>query len=298
MRRKRNVGKIFWARLQLFFIIVFIIFLIAFTYWFLFISPYFQIHEIKVEGYKPSFAVWVDLYLRQNNTHFVPFWVYALCPKYLANNKSYLNFYFSGLEETILKKFPKIEKVTMLLDWKTGILTIDIKQREIAFLWCLQKEPTPMISEEGNLLSKAETNFLSESELCYYLDKNGIIFDEAPKTQGSFLKKILIIESKKRPLGSQVIAPAKLEKLNQAFVLSAKEESPISINYLEIKTENFTEVKLIANEGFYILYNLNDDFNEILKIIAGMKEEQLGGSFSNLEYMDYRYPLKMYYKIR
>ncbi|MFA5360518.1 MAG: hypothetical protein WC320_00895 [Candidatus Paceibacterota bacterium] len=298
MRRTRNAWRVFWSKLQLLFAVIFIIFLITFIYWFLFISPYFQIKEISIDGYNPSLAIWIDLYLRQNNNRFVPFWAYAFCPKYLNNYKSFLNFYFSDLEETILEKFPKIEKIVISSGWKEGVLSLKIKQREIAFLWCLQKKSTSIIERENSLLEPEETNFLSKSEECYYLDKNGIIFEEAPKTQGSFLNKILITETQTRPLGTKVIAPEKLEKLNQAFVLSAKEESPISINYLEMKTENSQEVRLVANEGFDVFYNLNDDFSEILKIIAGMKEEQLKGSFSNLEYIDYRYPPKMYYKIR
>ncbi|MDD5760819.1 MAG: hypothetical protein PHF45_02075, partial [Candidatus Pacebacteria bacterium] len=219
-------------------------------------------------------------------------------PKCLDNYKSFLNFYLSDLEKSILERFPGIEKIAISSDWKDGVLSLKIKQREIACLLCLEKELVPIIEGENSLLEPEETNFLSKSEECYYLDKNGIIFEQAPKTQGSFLNKILITEPKKRPLGSEVIAPEKLEKLNQAFVLSAKEESPISLNHLEMETENSQEVKLVTNEGFDIFYNLNDDFNEILKIISGMKEKQLKDSFRNLEYIDYRYPPKMYYKIR
>ncbi|MDD5760763.1 MAG: hypothetical protein PHF45_01770, partial [Candidatus Pacebacteria bacterium] len=121
MRRTRNVWKIFWSRLRLFLIIVFVVFLVAFGYWFLFISPYFQIREISIEGYNPSVAIWIDLYLRQNNTRFVPFWVYALFPKCLDNYKSFLNFYLSDLEKSILERFPGIEKIAISSDWKDGV---------------------------------------------------------------------------------------------------------------------------------------------------------------------------------
>lgn len=284
MRKTRNVLRVFWFRLQLFIIFFLIIFLAIFSYWFLFISPYFQIKTISVEGYNPSFAIWVDLYLQQNNTRLAPFWTYAFFPKYLENNKSYLNFYYSDLEKFIFKNNPKIETIKTNLDWKTGSLTLQIKQREISFLWCLEK---------GLIFLENETD-----KECYYLDKNGVIFERAPRTPGSFLNKIVILETKKRFLGSQVIAPERLAKIEQAFILSTKENSPISIDYLEIKTESFSEIKLITREGFDIFYDLKNDFAEMLNIISGMKEKELKDNFHNLEYIDCRYPPKIYYKLK
>ncbi len=129
------------------------------------------------------------------------------------------------------------------------------------------------------------------------MDKYGVIFEQAPRTQGSFLNKIVTLETKKKALGNKAISQEKLLKLNQAFIISKKEESPITINYLEIKAENSSEVKLVTNEDFYILYNLNDDFMELLKIVSGIKDQQLKGTFLNLQYIDYRYPPKVYYKV-
>jgi hypothetical protein len=290
MRRTRNPLRVFWSRLQLLFIIFFIIFLLGFIYWVLFISSHFQIQEILIEGYSPSLTTKIDLYLQQKNTRFVPFLAYAIFPKYLRNNKSILTFYYSDLEKSLLKNYPDIEKINISLDFKTKALTLQIKQREIDFLWCFEQEPAQAINDESDL-------FYDEFGDCYYMDKYGVIFEQAPKTQGSFLNKIVTLETKKKALGSRAISQEKLEKLSQAFILSKGEESPITTNYLEIKTENSLEVKLVTNEGFYILYNLNDDFAELLKIVAGIKDQQLKGTFLNLEYIDYRYPPKVYYKV-
>jgi hypothetical protein len=297
MRRTRNVLRVFWFRLQLLFIIFFIIFLLGFIYWVLFISSHFQIQEILIEGYNPSLATKIDLYLQQKNTRFVPFLAYAIFPKYLKNNKSILTFHYSDLEKSLLKNYPDIEKINILLDFKTKVLALQIKQREIDFLWCLEQEPAQAINDESDLSYFESQNYVNEFGDCYYMDKHGVIFEQAPRTQGSFLNKIVILETKKKALGSRVISQEKLEKLNQAFILSKGEESPIATNYLEIKTENSLEVKLVTNEGFYILYNLNDDFIELLKIVDGIKDQQLKGNFFNLQYIDYRYPPKVYYKV-
>jgi len=297
MRRTRNTLRVFWFRLQLLFIVFFIIFLLGFIYWVLFISSHFQIQEILIEGYNPSLATKIDLYLQQKNTRFVPFLAYAIFPKYLRSNKSILTFYYSDLEKSFLKDYPDIEKINISLDFKTKALVLQIKQREIDFLWCLNQELTQALDDESDLSYFENQDYINEFEDCYYMDKYGIIFEQAPKTQGSFLDKIVIFETKKRALGSRAISQEKLEKLNQAFILSKEEESPVTINYLGIKTENSSEIKLFTNEGFYIFFNLNDDFSELLRIVTGIKDQQLKGTFLNLQYIDYRYPPKVYYKV-
>jgi hypothetical protein len=297
MRRTRNALRVFWLRLQLLFIVFFIIFLLGFVYWVLFISSHFQIQEILIEGYNPSLATKIDLYLQQKNVRFVPFLTYAIFPKYLRSNKSVLTFYYSDLEKSLLKDYPDIEKINISLDFKNKILTLQIKQREIDFLWCLQQESAQFINDESEFFYLENQDYVNDPGDCYYMDKYGVIFEQAPRTQGSFLNKIVTLETKKKALGNKAISQEKLLKLNQAFIISKKEESPITINYLEIKAENSSEVKLVTNEDFYILYNLNDDFMEVLKIVAGIKDQQLKGTFLNLQYIDYRYPPKVYYKV-
>jgi len=126
------------------------------------------------------------------------------------------------------------------------------------------------------------------------MDKNGVIFEKALETQGSFLKKIIILDTKKRFLGDKVISQDQLEKINKIFILVEGKESPISIDFLEIKEENFSSIKIVVNEGFYILYRLVDDFSEVLKIITEIKKQKMKGGFSNLEYIDCRYLPKVY----
>ena len=85
-----------------------------------------------------------------------------------------------------------------------------------------------------------------------------------------------------------------LKKLDKIFILAENEESPISIDFLEIEEENFSNPKIVVSEGFYILYNLSDDFSKVLRIIAGIKEQKTDNDFGSLEYIDCRYLPKVY----
>lgn len=280
MRRTRHISRIYWLRVKLFFIIIFIAFFLGLVYWFIFLSPYFQIKEISIKGFNQSFSQKIELNLKQNNIRFVPFLIYGIFPQYLGNNKSYATLYFSDLENSLLKQHPEIEELNIEPDIRKGILVVNIKQRTIDFLWCIQK---------GTALPDQKMD-------CFYMDKNGVIFEKAPETGDSLIKKIVILEAGEKFPGNQVISASKLEKLDRIFVLADSEESPISINFFEIKSEDFSNLKLVTNQGFYILYDLNDDFSEVLKIITEIKKQELNNDFGDLEYIDCRYLPKVYYK--
>jgi cell division septal protein FtsQ len=270
MIRNRRASRIYWLRVKIFFIILFVISFLGLIYWFIFLSPYFQIKEITIEGFNQSFSKKIELILEQNNRRFTPFLIYEIFPQYLENNKSYATFFNSDLEKLLLKQYPKIEKIDIRWDIRKATLTINIQQRTIDFLWCIK---------DGG---------------CYYMDKNGVIFEKALETQGSFLKRIVILHTKKRSLSDKVISQDKLEKIDKIFILTKNKESSISIDFLEIKEEDFSSIKIVVNEGFYILYNLTDDFSEVLKIITEIKKQKLKDDFSNLEYIDCRYLPKVY----
>lgn len=278
MRRNRRASRIYWLRVKIFFIILFIISFFSLIYWFIFLSPYFQIKEIIIEEFNQSFSKRIQLILEENNRRFTPFLIYEIFPQYIHNNKSYATFFNSDLEKLLLWQYPKIEKIDIKLDIKKGVLTVNIQQRVIDFLWCIEDE----------LAS------LTQGENCYYMDKNGVIFEKAFEMQGSFLRKIVILDTKKRFLGDKVISQDKLEKIDKIFVLAEDKESPISIDFLEIKEADFLKVKIVVNEGFYTLYNLTDDFSEILNIITEIKKQKLKDDFSNLRYIDFQYLPKVY----
>ncbi len=273
MRKNRRASRIYWLRIKIFFIILFIISFFSFVYWFIFLSPYFQIKKIIIEGFNQSFSRRIELILKQNNQRFTPFLIYEIFPQYLENNKSYATFFFSDLEGLLLKQYPKIEKIDIRPDIRKATLAVDIQQRTIDFLWCIKDD-------------------------CYYMDQNGVIFEKALETQGSFLKRIVILDTKKRFLGDKVISQDKLEKINKIFILTEGKESPILIDFLEIKEENFLNIKIVVNEGFYVLYSLTDDFSEVLKIVTEIKKQKLKDDFSNLEYIDCRYLPKVYLQMQ
>jgi len=270
MRRNRRSSRIHWLRIKVFFIVIFIIFFFSLVYWFIFLSSYFQIKEIIIEGFDQNFSQRIKLILEQKNQQFTPFLIYEIFPQYLKNNKSYATFFNSDLERFLLKQYPKIEKIDIRPDIRTATLTVNIQQRAIDFLWCIK---------DGD---------------CYYMDKNGVIFEKALETQGSFLKKIMVLDTKTRVLGDKVISQNQLENINRIFIIADEKGSPILIDSLEIKEENFSSIKIVVNDGFYILYNLADDFSEVLKIITEIEKQKLNNDFSGLEYVDCRYLPKVY----
>jgi len=286
MRRTRHTSRIYWLRVKIFFVIFFVFSFLGFIYWLIFLSPYFQIKDIVIEGFDQNFSKKIKLILEQRNHRFTPFLIYEIFPQYIQNNKSYISFISFDLRNLILKQHPEIENMDMDLDIKKGVLTVNIKQRVIDFLLCNKKEIV--------LLDDDESVLLDENKDCYYMDKNGVIFEKSLGIDGSFINQIVFLGMENRSLGDKIISRDKLEKLDKIFILAKNEESPISIDFLEIKEANFSSLKIVTNEGFYILYNMGDDFSEVLKIIAGIREQKASDGFSNLKYIDCRYLPKVY----
>lgn len=278
MRKSRHALRIYKSRIKFFFTAFLITLVLCFIYWFIFFSFYFQIKEVSVEGFKQSLSEEIELYLAQNNKRFVPFLIYSIFPQCLENNKSFFTFFISDLKSFILKKHPEIEEISIKTDIKNGLLSVLVKQRSIDFLWCFGEHD------------------------CYYLDKNGIIFEKSPEISGSFIKKIVYLKEGNQEgeayLGQNVISPDKLEKLNKIFILSQEKDNLFSVKSLKIKTDDISNIEIITDNGFSIFYNLNSDFAEIIKIIQEIKNQYLQENFSSLEYINCRYLPKVYYKLK
>ncbi len=71
-------------------------------------------------------------------------------------------------KSALLEKYKRIENVDLSTRGQT--LTVSIKEREPAYLWC-----------EGNLSVDADTE---HAQKCYFADKTGYIFANAPQFSG------------------------------------------------------------------------------------------------------------------
>ncbi|MDD2678014.1 MAG: hypothetical protein WC042_00165 [Candidatus Paceibacterota bacterium] len=277
MKKSRRAKKIQHFRIKIFFIGFFIIFVFIFVYWILFLSSFFQVKKIIIDGFdSQKINSQVEAYFKKNNKFFLPSFVVNFFPSLKENYKNYIFLQPDKLSAFLLKQYPEIEKINVRLDVRNGFLFLNIKPRETAFILC------------------RENNF------CYCLDKDGIIFKkfEEEEENNSAVKKIIWISSKAMVLGEKVLTAEEVGKLKEIVLMTSSADSPFSLDFFEIKKEGVSEIKIITKEKFYILCSFTDDFSEIMKIIKELKIQIIKNQFNLLEYIDCRYLPKVYYRLR
>jgi len=270
--KSQRLTKIYWQRIKLLFIII-LCFLLAVTlYWLIFLSDFFQIKKITINGVDNPETIELDMktYFYTKNQKFVPAFIYKFLPRYKDNQKNLLLFSSTDCSQYLLNKYPEIEKLSTKLDIKNGYLTINIASREISFLLCTDVE-------------------------CYLLDNNGVVFGEAPETSGSLIRKIIIHQPSSIPIGTEIFPQADLDILRSLFELSEKDGSPFKINALELEKAKFSTIKIVTNENWYLLLNFNSDFPEVFQIIQKLIDGELKNKTQKLQYIDCRYLPRVYY---
>lgn len=142
--------------------------------------------------------------------------------------------------------------------------------------------------EEIGIVCKGETIE------CFYIDEQGIAFEQAPQTSGSLVLSIKDYSDREYYLGKQVF---KEHLIN--FILQAKQGlfSDIGLRSLDFSILSWPakDLKVVTNEGWYIVFDLETDIkNQILslKTVLEQKIQDRG----NLEYVDLRIENRIYYK--
>ena len=270
--KSQRLTKIYWHRVRLLLIIIFCFLLAVTFYWLIFLSDFFQIKKININGADNPESIELDIktYFYSKNQKFVPAFIYKILPRYKDNQENLLLFSSTDCSQYLLNKYPEIEKLSTKLDIKNGYLTINITSREISFLLCTDVE-------------------------CYLLDNNGVIFGEAPETSGSLIRKIIIHQPSPITVGTEIFPQSDLGILRSLFELSEKDGSPFKINTLELEKAKSSTIKIVTNEGWYLLIDFNSDFSEIFKIIQKLKEGELHNKTQKLQYIDCRYLPRVYY---
>ncbi len=200
----------------------------------------------------------------------------------------------SKIISEVLNKFPEISEVKIEKGFPNTLI-LEIKEREPFAIFC-----------------SPDTE---DSEKCFFLDKNGIIFenitpDSFSSDKRDFLEKKLIIrfsESKKEfSLGQEVVGKELLdsilqiqENLKDTFQIDIQE----AVVSLPSTTYNVVQglperLDIKTSENWQIYFNLESDINlQITKLNLLLKEEISPEKRENLEYIDVRFS-RAYYKYK
>ncbi len=136
-----------------------------------------------------------------------------------------------------------------------------------------------------------------EGDNCYYIDKEGVIFKEAPLTEGALILKIKDFEKKEISLGDQVLNNDRLKFITE-FNNKIVEKNRFKIMEFKIRfSENF-DLEAVTDRGWSIYLDQKQDpaleANNLFTILS----EAIKTNDTKLEYVDLRIPSRIFYKLK
>jgi len=245
--------------------IIIILFFILFgsIVYFLLFSPIFNVKKITfIEDGKeiiyPELLTKLDEILKNQNI-----FIFSGSNLIILNSKK--------LKQELLKYFSQLENLEIKKEFPNKLI-INFSKRKLAMLIC-------------NLD-------------CFTVDKNGIAFNRALKTEGFlFLKVKTDLDIN---IGQKIIDPNFLD-----FLMQIKEEVDQKIPNLTIEEFNLTKSNLkvfdtIAktNENWYIYFDLLGNSNEEIDNLKKVLDIEIKENRKKLEYIDLRFGNKIFYKYK
>jgi cell division septal protein FtsQ len=187
-----------------------------------------------------------------------------------------------SIEENILKKNLRVKRIVFDRIFPNSVF-ISFTERKAEAVWCA----------EENMGEGQKVRF-SEKNKCFFIDKHGIIFDEAPFfSKGIFLKIIGGHEGDLK-LGDVVLNGGDFTKILELkdYIQNSLDFKPETVF---LKNDDIYEIYL--DRGWKIIFDLENSVEETfdnLKILL----EEIGNEEQNLEYADFRFSNKVFYKFK
>lgn len=243
-------------KLKILFFSLFFFCLILTAIWLIFISHFFNIQDIYFSE---------NTILNRDNVENI---ISNIAPFGLSENLIILSK--SRLKSELLSAFPSI---TDIIIKKTlfHTLTINFQKRIQLGIWC----------NDNN---------------CYYFDKEGIAFDEAPQTEGSLILKIEDNSKNNISLGGKILSS---DQINFIIAFSNKiaENNKFKILKFKIKPNPSVDLEAVTDKNWLIYLDEKQEpitaANNLLTIL-----EEAVKNAGNLEYIDLRIPSRIFYKLK
>lgn len=216
----------------------------------------------------------------------------------------------------IKRKMPQLAALKSLTQTAEAGLEILVKERKRIGIWCQVEE---IVDEERLTEEAKETNFKEDEETeeikkdeearkkekvsqtkikdCFYLDEEGIIFQESPLISGSLILNIYSSKDEQVKLRQQVLSPETID-----FILILKEELPkiktaagLSWQLNNFRVISPEDLRVKMSTGWQIYFNPAYAAESQLKALEMVLEKQIEETAS-LEYVDLRIENRVYYR--
>jgi len=251
---------------KIFLIIFLVLILLGGLSYLIVYSPVFKIKQIKISGVERFNESQIIFQLKNfviNQSGF---------NKFLGSDNilSWMNG-MVGLEQ----KYPIFENLAIKKSLLKRTIEITVKERERFGAWCM-----------GSVASSTPQ--------CFWFDKNGLVFDEAPYTEGFLINKVNDLSGRILKTGDLVLP----DNLFQNFIkiYSVLDKVGLKTNNLLLENIELQEMILEASGSYpKIYFSLRNDPNFSISGLNSLKQDP---GLAKLLYIDLRTENRVYYKLK
>ena len=183
-----------------------------------------------------------------------------------------------GGAEEFLKEHPQLEKLAVQADYFSKKVVVNAKEREKFGVWCLKK------AEGEEILSGN----------CFWFDKNGVAFAEAPTIETEIIKQVEDYSGRNLRAGDEVLPDNLIANLAAVFeILGAANLNTNKIHLADLSLQEVSTESSDSNPKAYFSLRFNPEF--ALSAIDSLKKS---GDWGRLSYVDFRVENRVYYKFK
>lgn len=261
VKKKKSIlkNKFFWIG-------IFILITIIGFFYFFFLSDFFQIKEIIINnnGEKVS-AEDIQPTIEKEIKEKILFF----------ETKSIFSVNLNKIKNTILNEFPQIAELEIKRKFPQTLI-LSVKERKRVGIFC-------------------EKNLIEEKINCFFLDKEGVIFEEfSGENQMLRIQKEKPTENLK--LGQKIIENEIIDAILKTENY-LKEDLKIPLESVIIVSQE--RINLKTSEGWEIYINPQNDLTwQLTKLKAVLKEEISEEKRKNLEYIELRFKDRVFPKFK
>lgn len=194
-----------------------------------------------------------------------------------------------------LKSQPVFSALEINKDYFKKEIFIKFKKREKFGIWCLNTQ----ISADNTQINtdnpqKSASNPHTSAFECWWFDKDGIIFEKSPQTEGEMIYKINDYSGRQLNLTDKAINDELFKNLLKIFDVLKKADLNVKTLYIEDLALEETEVRPPADSIPKIYFSLRFDPSFALPAIESLKKTGL----EKIQYIDFRVENRVYYKLK
>lgn len=225
-------------------------------------------------------------------------------------------FQENELKDYLISKFPEISDVKIEKSSEKNPSEREIKvylvKRDMAAIWCEADLASPVkadefkpVEEENFESTTSAAALISDSEEdrakeeiknCFYVDREGVIFEEAPLTFGALIVLVKDFSGDEIFLGAKIAGPKSIEFILEVRDWMAK-NSDVSLSEFSIDKED-RQLRGLTAEGWQIVFNDSQTAADQGFIIKKILEQEIKDKRRDLEYVDLRIENRIYYKYK